>query len=312
MLNSIFIHFCRKSLHYIKKDRLFSSYLYSRGCGLFGALGQNDSLRDSDHFNLVTGISHGKVAHGTTIQVSASWGHSACVTTNKAYIFGRPFDFSSLFTLNNIRFVSKSLAKTIAITSKYVDFGETVFLKPIELQEFFNNKITSIKCSAALTLFLTSSGEVYALGNNRWGQCGFEEKQTVLTAFFLTAASQNVYTSKLIEGIDERVVSIDTGLQHCVALTDTGNVYTWGKCNRGQLGIGNVSRDKVVTATRISSLKNIVSISAGFAHTAAVDQSGALYVWGKGMSEKVTREKGNISMLTPIIFQYYYQNILIL
>lgn len=54
---------------------------------------------------------------------------------------------------------------------------------------------------------------------------------------------------------NKKVVAIATGSLHCVACTDTGEVYTWGDNDEGQLGDGSTSaiqRPRLVTALQVS------------------------------------------------------------
>ena len=80
-------------------------------------------------------------------------------------------------------------------------------------------------------------------GENQWGQCGIpNEKQ---------AEGRKAWTSTdhvfellqsggaALEG--RKVVKVALGLRHTLALTDNGQVFAWGKSNRGQLGIAGVT-----------------------------------------------------------------------
>ena len=54
----------------------------------------------------------------------------------------------------------------------------------------------------------------------------------------------------------KKVVAIATGSLHCVACTDTGEVFTWGDNDEGQLGDGTTSaiqRPRLVTALQVNS-----------------------------------------------------------
>jgi alpha-tubulin suppressor-like RCC1 family protein len=66
-------------------------------------------------------------------------------------------------------------------------------------------------------------------------------------------------------------------------------VFTWGKGNRGQLGNGDT--DSLSSPTRVKFGREfkdmVVSVCAGFNHTAALTANGSVYLWGKGMSERI-------------------------
>jgi len=71
-----------------------------------------------------------------------------------------------------------------------------------------------------------------------------------------------------------------------------GHVYTWGKAERGQLGIGD-TEESSYPPSRVhfkgeddSSSLQFKNVSAGFGHTAAITTEGDVYIWGKGMSDK--------------------------
>lgn len=78
----------------------------------------------------------------------------------------------------------------------------------------------------------------------------------------------------------ENLRSIACGGAHTLFLTESGNIYATGLNDYGQLGI---SDDKTYSTEpfRISGLpKEIVQISAGYHHSAAITVDGDLYMWG--------------------------------
>jgi alpha-tubulin suppressor-like RCC1 family protein len=82
------------------------------------------------------------------------------------------------------------------------------------------------------------------------------------------------------------IARVAAGSFHSLALTSTGDVYAWGWNTDAQLGQGPVeTRASITYPTLVFYFRRkinvkIVSISAGFAHSAAVDSEGNLYTWG--------------------------------
>ena len=76
--------------------------------------------------------------------------------------------------------------------------------------------------------------------------------------------SQELDIRALLNGLcGKRVVDIAMGGTHCLALTEDGEVYSWGKNEKGQLGDGfyNSKYEPGLVATLEG--KNIVGICCG-------------------------------------------------
>ena len=69
-------------------------------------------------------------------------------------------------------------------------------------------------------------------------------------------------------------VAVNSGGKHCLALSMEGEVYSWGEGDDGKLGHGNKTscdRPRVIEALRG---RDIVGISCGGAHSAAITATG--------------------------------------
>jgi len=184
---------------------------------------------DTDSYSSTISNEHDKVNYNgnksSVKAVAAGWGHSSVITSDGGlYIFGRPYDFSSLLRIDQIYRFSPAVARFISSSSNSFIFGNTggFYPTPLDIQAIRNAK--SVSCSAGLTCVLTNNGEVYCFGLNRWGQCGYEPE-----------SNDHVFNPRKVEDIP-LCESIDTGLQHCIVLTTDGLIYTWGKASKGQLG----------------------------------------------------------------------------
>ncbi|ETN59614.1 hect E3 ubiquitin ligase [Anopheles darlingi] len=134
-----------------------------------------------------------------------------------------------------------------------------------------NYIITQACCGTAHSLALTNWGQVYSWGSNAVGQLGQETDTT------------RQIIPRLIRSIAaKQVVQIAAGHYHCLALTNSGELYAWGSNAYGQLGLG-MTNEKVSTPTLVQSLAGvpIAFIACGGNHSFAVSKSGAIFGWGK-------------------------------
>ena len=81
------------------------------------------------------------------------------------------------------------------------------------------------------------------------------------------------------------IMQVASGGEHTCALDEGGEVWCWGKTEGGRLGYTPSSSQAHMTrAQKVSGLSDIVHISAGGAHTCALDLSAQVQCWGEGGS----------------------------
>lgn len=135
-------------------------------------------------------------------------------------------------------------------------------------------KSTAISAGTDHVLALGSDGNVYAWGSNAYGQLGFDNG----------GVSQS--TPTLVEGLQNKnVIAVSAGRFFSLALTEGGQVYSFGTNNLLQLGYEFAENDPSTmsaTPTLITDLSTafITTISAGYDSAIAVDINGKAYVWG--------------------------------
>lgn len=126
------------------------------------------------------------------------------------------------------------------------------------------------------TCVIDSDGLVYCWGYNSQGQLG-----NGATGTTNNPNPTAVVTTGPMAG--RKVININGGDAHTCALTQDGNVYCWGGNDYGQLGIGGVLSSFVPTEIQMTGAiagKNLVDVSAGYAHTCALASDGTAYCWG--------------------------------
>jgi tRNA A-37 threonylcarbamoyl transferase component Bud32 len=130
---------------------------------------------------------------------------------------------------------------------------------------------------------LTNCGEVYAWGYNYWGQIG-------------NGCNDNQLKPIKVKGFNnERVVMISCGVDHSMALTECGHVYSWGRNNCGQSGIGNTvdSNEPKFVAVIDENKCNVFieKISCGPQHSLLLSSDGFIYVFGRNKFGELGNQK---------------------
>jgi hypothetical protein len=91
-----------------------------------------------------------------------------------------------------------------------------------------------------------------------------------------------VVPPEMLEGSE--VLMVACGHYHTLVVTWAGALYACGAGGHGQLGLNDTFCRDVFERVRLPELTDarIVTVSAGFCHSAAVTEDGALFTWGRG------------------------------
>ncbi|GMH62580.1 hypothetical protein TrLO_g2993 [Triparma laevis f. longispina] len=244
------------------------STAYSFGTSLHGALGIESHASGLDHI-----VSQPVLTN--VHSASAGWGHSIYLRKDGSlFITGKPHEFQSLLRINRLpRIVAKGLSWLNNLGAREDKKLEKSFqsLTPQPIKFPFTPQI--ITASAGLTAIICTSGQLYTFGINNFGQCGVGKKEEMINL-----------------GCEAPITSVSLGLQHGICSNSLGHVYTWGKGERGQLGLfgegGNVcygSRVRFVRGGREDDVE-IEKVESGVNHCAAMERGRrVVWVWGKFM-----------------------------
>ncbi|CAG2059278.1 unnamed protein product [Timema podura] len=78
----------------------------------------------------------------------------------------------------------------------------------------------------------------------------------------------------------EKVVQVACGLEHCLLLTATGQVFSWGTGTRGQLGHGDLESECEPRPVATLGGLRVLRVAAGGWHSACITEEGDLYTFG--------------------------------
>lgn len=131
--------------------------------------------------------------------------------------------------------------------------------------------IDFIRCGAEYTVAVsTSRGHAYSWGWGDFGRLGHGD-------------STDVFLPRQIAFFEGRkVVRVACGDTHTLAVTDDGGLYTFGRNQNGQLGLGHTNdglSPQLVTALQG---QRIASVACGSEHSLAATEQGRAYAWGWG------------------------------
>ncbi|OQS00547.1 transcription factor [Achlya hypogyna] len=141
--------------------------------------------------------------------------------------------------------------------------------RPYAVEALQTTRIKLVACGGNHTLLVTDDDRILGMGNNEFGQLGTE------------AIDDNADNEKLrvlalptaVPGLDGHAwTGLVCGENHSMALTAKGEVFTWGKNDRGQLGLGHTS-EKVVAPTQVPKLPKIIKLFGGWNHTFALESA---------------------------------------
>ena len=153
------------------------------------------------------------------------------------------------------------------------------------------SNVKSISLSSLHSAAITEDGSLYMWGYNSYGQVG-------------NGKSENqVRPVKILSD----VVSVAVGHAHSAAITKDGSLYMWGANGDGKIGngtLGNVDTENN-QLTPVKVLSNVISVSLGTYHSAAITKDGSLYMWGSNSYGQI----GNGTKTNQLVPQKVFSNV---
>jgi alpha-tubulin suppressor-like RCC1 family protein len=195
--------------------------------------------------------------------------------------------------------------------------GSTEVVRPIiradNGQALIN--IVAISSGNFESLALDSSGNVWAWGDNQYGELG----QGNSTAY---AGAVEVQGPTGTMGPLSHIKMIAAGEQHCLAMDADGKVWSWGVGEEGELGDGPSNPrgsssglpGAVLSTDGTGQLSGVTAIAAGYQDSFALQPDGTILVWGLQLdgttgqggtlsSNQVSGQALSLTVPTPVLNQ---------
>jgi hypothetical protein len=144
--------------------------------------------------------------------------------------------------------------------------SSTPTLQPVQVLDL--NDAVAIAAGKIHSVVLRGNGSVLAWGFNADGRLGNGS---------LTGGPEFGETTPVPVMSLTAVVALVAGDGHNLALQN-GEVWSWGKNNKGQLGNGTT--DTRIVPGPVSNLTDVSAVAAGFNHSLAVKIGGTAWAWG--------------------------------
>lgn len=229
-----------------------SGKLFTFGDGMFGALGHGDreSVPYPKEVNSLSGLK--------VIAVSCGVWHTAAIieVTNQS---GVNVSSRKLFTWGD--------------GEKYrLGHGNNdAYLFPTCVSALIDYNMQQLACGHNMTIALTTSGHVFSMGSNAYGELGNPQSD---------GKAPCLVQDRLV---GEFVEQISCGAHHVVVITLRGDVFSWGRGANGRLGHGDTEDRNVPTLVEALKDKHVRNIICGSNYTTSI----CIHKWVSGVDQSV-------------------------
>ncbi len=236
--------------------------IFTMGSNADGRLGIGDrTVKTSSTPCLVEALSRFKSA-----TVACGWGHTAAVTdSGDLYTWGVG-EFGALG-------INDCLSQWLPVKVRFSQSDRVI--------------IKAVSCGTRHTAIVDTKGRLFACGAGDAGQLG-------------TGTREQHTAPMQVEAVKDPVVQTACGIFHTLVLTAAGKVIAMGGNNFGQLGTGDKRSSVVPVAVRVLGEEKVVKVAAGH-FSAALTNTGKVYVWGTGVFGEYLEPKMLSGIRTPIM-----------
>ncbi|KAL3671548.1 hypothetical protein V7S43_003465 [Phytophthora oleae] len=144
-------------------------------------------------------------------------------------------------------------------------------LVPRPVESLFRHPVLAVACGQHYTVASLRDGGVVAFGKNDHGQLGLDN-----------ASEPVLQPTRLAAPLDRAIVpQLSCGYHHTAIVMESGAVYTFGRNDYGQLGLGHKQHTARPTLVESLSRTRITQVACGCYHTLALSDDGKVFPFGR-------------------------------
>ncbi|XP_060902883.1 serine/threonine-protein kinase Nek8 isoform X1 [Labrus mixtus] len=148
-----------------------------------------------------------------------------------------------------------------------------------------------VVCGVDCSMIISTQNSIVACGSNRFNKLGLDKINSGEEPNPSNQMEEvHSYTPAQSAPLNrEKIVYIDIGTAHSVAVTEQGQCFTFGSNQHGQMGCSSRRSSRVPYL--VPGLQSITMAACGDAFTLAIGSDGEVYTWGKGARGRLGRKE---------------------